>query len=337
MSSMSEMMETVHRAIDPAAPEAEAGEEVGKSTLAERLPSGGGSPLTADVRARMEPRLGADLSGVRIHLSAESAGAAKNLGARAFAAGNDVHFNAGQFAPGTKEGDRLLAHELTHVVQGQRSGVQRKAEDGEEETESPEVSSPDEPAEKEADAVADKVADGLHAEGGEAGEAEKVEEEPAPISAKLEGSVGRKLYAAWPKFGGGGQQQSKGPAGAGAKSAQPGPKAPMASPVQIKAAKGVYLQSFVQGYMVVPAIESKLAAAQAKLKKDQNDANAKVVSNLWSEKKDYASQAKTYRDKLSYFAAELKKVGLDPKAVEKELRPVQIDASGKVDLESIYY
>ena len=41
---------------------------------------------------------------------------------------HDVHFAAGQYAPGTKEGDRLLAHELTHVVQGQKSGVQRKAE-----------------------------------------------------------------------------------------------------------------------------------------------------------------------------------------------------------------
>jgi hypothetical protein len=89
---------------------------------------GGGSPLPPSVRSKMEPRLGADFGGVRVHTGGESAEAAKSFGARAFTVGDDVHFNAGEFAPGTKEGDKLLAHELTHVVQGQKSGVQRKAE-----------------------------------------------------------------------------------------------------------------------------------------------------------------------------------------------------------------
>jgi len=131
-------------------------------------PSGGGRPLAGDVRKRMEPRLGADLSSVRVH---DSAAEANKLGARAFTIGSDVHFNAGEYNPGTKEGDRLIAHELTHVVQGQKSGIQRKEKDGEEKKDGDkgdkaEVSDPAEPAEKEADAKADDVAGDLH-EGGD--------------------------------------------------------------------------------------------------------------------------------------------------------------------------
>jgi Domain of unknown function (DUF4157) len=125
------------------------------------VPTGAGAPLSTAIRSRMEPNLGASLGNVRVHTGADSAEAAKGFGARAFTIGEDVHFNSGEFTPGTKEGDRLLAHELTHVVQGQKSGVQRKAEGGEEEK-GAEVSQPGEPAEKEADAVGDEVADKLH-------------------------------------------------------------------------------------------------------------------------------------------------------------------------------
>jgi hypothetical protein len=150
------------------------------------IPEGGGGKLPAAVRARMEPKLGADLSDVSVHTGGESAKAAAGLGARAFTVGKDVHFNAGEFAPGSKEGDRLLAHELTHVVQGKKSGVQRKPDEGgggggggagggadggagggagggaNAHEAGAEVSHPDEPAEKEADAVADGVTDSLH-------------------------------------------------------------------------------------------------------------------------------------------------------------------------------
>lgn len=93
-----------------------------------RIPEGAGQPLGGDVRGRMEGQLGADLSGVRVHTGADSATAADRLGARAFTVENDVHLAAGAYAPGTKDRDQLLAHELTHVVQGQSAGVQRKAE-----------------------------------------------------------------------------------------------------------------------------------------------------------------------------------------------------------------
>lgn len=136
------------------------------------IPKGAGQPLSAGVRKKIEPKLGAELGDVRVHTGSDSAQAATQLGARAFTTGRDVHFGSGQFAPGTKEGDRLLVHELTHVVQGQRSGIQRKEahdSDATGEHAGHEVSQPGEPAEQEADAVADKVTEDLHAPGGDKG------------------------------------------------------------------------------------------------------------------------------------------------------------------------
>jgi outer membrane protein OmpA-like peptidoglycan-associated protein len=72
-----------------------------------------GHPLEPATRGRMEARLGHDFGNVRIHHRAEEA---KALHARAFAVGEDVTFAPGQYAPGTAAGDRLLAHELGHVV-----------------------------------------------------------------------------------------------------------------------------------------------------------------------------------------------------------------------------
>jgi hypothetical protein len=126
------------------------------------IPNGAGAPLDGATRARMEPHLGARLDGVRVHTGADSAVAADGLGARAFTVGDDVHFGAGQFAPGSREGDRLLAHELTHAVQAQRSGIQRKAADGGDDSGDLEVSQPHEGPEKEADAMGDHVANAEH-------------------------------------------------------------------------------------------------------------------------------------------------------------------------------
>jgi Domain of unknown function (DUF4157) len=93
------------------------------------IPEATGS-LDDTTRGRMEHALGGKLGDVKVGTSGASAAAASQLGARAFAVGNQVHFGAGQFAPGTRDGDKLLAHELTHVMQGQNAGVQRKAEEG---------------------------------------------------------------------------------------------------------------------------------------------------------------------------------------------------------------
>jgi hypothetical protein len=77
-----------------------------------------GQPLDAGTRAFMEPRFGHDFGRVRIHAGAQtSSESARALGALAFTVGRHVVFAAGQHAPGTNEGKKLLAHELTHVVQ----------------------------------------------------------------------------------------------------------------------------------------------------------------------------------------------------------------------------
>ena len=87
------------------------------------VPRGGGEPLPARVRDFFEPRFGRDLGDVRVHTDADAAEAAKSLAARGYAVGHHVVFGAGQFAPGTPAGDRLLAHELAHVVYGAHEPV----------------------------------------------------------------------------------------------------------------------------------------------------------------------------------------------------------------------
>ncbi|HEU5258163.1 MAG TPA: DUF4157 domain-containing protein [Vicinamibacterales bacterium] len=77
----------------------------------------GGQPLDAETRTFMEPRFGYDFSRVRIHADNEAAIAARLVSARAYTLGSNVVFASGQYAPMSVEGRRLLAHELTHVVQ----------------------------------------------------------------------------------------------------------------------------------------------------------------------------------------------------------------------------
>lgn len=85
---------------------------------------GNGEPLPEATKNEMQQQLQADFSAVRIHNSGEAAALAAGINARAFTVGNDIFFAAGEYAPDSAEGRKLLAHELTHVVQ-QQSGVQR--------------------------------------------------------------------------------------------------------------------------------------------------------------------------------------------------------------------
>jgi hypothetical protein len=78
---------------------------------------GGGSPLPAGTRAFMEPRFGTDFSGVRLHTDAQAADSTEAIQAQAYTSGSHIVFGPGRYAPETPEGKRLLAHELTHVVQ----------------------------------------------------------------------------------------------------------------------------------------------------------------------------------------------------------------------------
>ncbi len=78
---------------------------------------GGGQPLPESARTFFEPRFGRDFSRVRVHTNSHAAESANAVKARAYTVGRDIVFGAGQYVPVTSAGQRLLAHELTHVVQ----------------------------------------------------------------------------------------------------------------------------------------------------------------------------------------------------------------------------
>ncbi|MRR34419.1 DUF4157 domain-containing protein, partial [bacterium] len=89
-----------------------------KSSLAET--KGEGSPLPPSVRASMEAGFGIDFEHVRIHTGRSAAELSNELQAEAFTRGSDIYFNQGKYSA-TTDGQKLLAHELTHVVQQNRS------------------------------------------------------------------------------------------------------------------------------------------------------------------------------------------------------------------------
>src|SRR5262249_8006202 len=89
-----------------------------------------------------------DLGHVRIHADSEAARSAREVSALAYTVGSNIVFDSGQYAPGTPDGQKLLAHELVHVVQQQGAGgFQKKLR----------IDSPTSPAEYEADAVATRL------------------------------------------------------------------------------------------------------------------------------------------------------------------------------------
>ncbi len=79
--------------------------------------SSNGQPLDASTREFMESRFGHDFSQVRVHTDEQAVESAQVVNAQAYTVGSDIVFDRGQYAPGTHEGNYLLAHELTHVVQ----------------------------------------------------------------------------------------------------------------------------------------------------------------------------------------------------------------------------
>jgi hypothetical protein len=107
---------------------------------------GGGSSLDSGVADRFGSSLG-DLSDVRVHTDDHADRLNRSVSARAFATGTDVYFAKGEYNPGSASGDKLIAHELAHVVQ------QRGAPSGGPLT----VSQPGDAMETEADSVADSI------------------------------------------------------------------------------------------------------------------------------------------------------------------------------------
>src|SRR5262249_11152151 len=112
-------------------------------------------PLPGDVRGRLESAAGADLGGVRVHDTPASAAAAESIGAHAYTVGQNIHFAAGAYQPGTQTGQRLIAHEVAHTVQqhGTSPVAQAKLE----------VCEPGDAHEREAEAFADAVTSGAAA------------------------------------------------------------------------------------------------------------------------------------------------------------------------------
>lgn len=115
-----------------------------------------GRPLDSVTRSFMESRFGHDFSGVRIHTDALAQKSARDVNALAYTLGRDIAFGAGQYAPASVEGRRLIAHELAHVVQqsslngaGHSLSAMR---DG--------AAADDSASEREADAAADSVLSG---------------------------------------------------------------------------------------------------------------------------------------------------------------------------------
>jgi hypothetical protein len=78
-----------------------------------------GNPLEPDLRQYMEQRFGYDFSRVRVHSGSVEAQSAWDVNAAAYTMGHHIVFGEGRFTPGTREGTRLIAHELTHVIQQQ--------------------------------------------------------------------------------------------------------------------------------------------------------------------------------------------------------------------------
>lgn len=89
---------------------------------------GSGEAITQPVRGTMEQALGGDFGGVRIHANSEADALNRSLNARAFTTGKDIYFKSGEYQPESPEGQKLLAHELTHVVQqgAALQGIQRQ-------------------------------------------------------------------------------------------------------------------------------------------------------------------------------------------------------------------
>jgi hypothetical protein len=87
---------------------------------------GSGEELADNVKEPMETAFDANFSGVKVHTDGESDQLNKSLNSRAFATGQDIFFSQGAYNPGSRDGQELLAHELTHVVQQNgKSSVQR--------------------------------------------------------------------------------------------------------------------------------------------------------------------------------------------------------------------
>ena len=129
-----QVMADSHSAVSRATPRIQrySGNASGKTEAApasvDRVLASPGRPLDSALQQDMGQRFGKDFSRVRLHSGAAAERSAHDANAHAYTVGHDIVFGSGRFAPATREGQRLLAHELTHVVQ-QTGDVLRRAPD----------------------------------------------------------------------------------------------------------------------------------------------------------------------------------------------------------------
>ena len=117
-TSKSSTEKEVHRGAAPTAPStASSAPPAGFEASLGRVQQGGGQPLAEPTRGFMESGFARSFSDVRVHSDAGAAGLARSIDARAFTLGSDLYFASGEYQPATHDGRRLIAHELTHVVQ----------------------------------------------------------------------------------------------------------------------------------------------------------------------------------------------------------------------------
>lgn len=133
-------------------------EEDERSPVKDVVGHGGGKPLDAPVREQMESAMGEDFGHVRVHTDSAASESAKSVQAQAYTVGSDIVFGSGNYSPDTAGGQRMLAHELTHVVQ-QRSGPV----DGTPAAGGIKVSDPSDSFERAAEENADRFASGQQA------------------------------------------------------------------------------------------------------------------------------------------------------------------------------
>lgn len=138
------MATSLHSAVSSAPPRiqrfagsaSEASNNSAPASVERVLAGSAGRPLEASMQEDMGQRFGNDFSDVRVHSGAAAEKSARDVHANAYTVGNNIVFGANQYSPDTQKGKRLLAHELTHVVQQSRGGspvLARQPADGEDE------------------------------------------------------------------------------------------------------------------------------------------------------------------------------------------------------------
>jgi outer membrane protein OmpA-like peptidoglycan-associated protein len=144
--------------------------ETGVPDVVRNVVSSPGRSMDETVQREMESKMGGNFSDVQLHTGPKAAAAADSINARAFTVGNHIAFNKGEYQPKSTDGKKTLAHELTHVrqqtdgavsllpqVDADRPSTAITARGSVHIQPKLKLSSPDDPAEKEAEWVAKQV------------------------------------------------------------------------------------------------------------------------------------------------------------------------------------